>query len=82
MIERRREPFFRCRIGPLRAPVEQVTRLRKQPRIPECATCDHDAGAVRVLPHREDIAGRLDVAVADDRDRERLHDGGDLVPVG
>src|SRR3989454_1169510 len=81
MFERYAETIFRRRIGPLGPACEQVARLAEEPRIPERATSDHDARTARLIAHGHHVLGRPDVAVPDDRDRERLCDGGDLLPV-
>ncbi len=61
---------------------QQRPGFAEQPRIAERSPADHDAGAAGVGVHPEGVGGGIDVAVADDRNVERLNHGGDLVPVG
>src|SRR5207248_4309478 len=63
VLERHGEPF-RGRGGRAwRSPGGEVTRLSKQPRVAERAPGDHDAGAVRVMPHGDYVGRGRDVTV-------------------
>src|SRR2546422_3222064 len=81
MLEGGGEPLL-GRGGEPRGPAgDEVPGLREDPGIAERAPGDHDPGAVRVGPHRDDVFRGGDVAVPDDRDVEGLDDAADLVPV-
>jgi len=72
---------FRRRFRALRLARKQIPRLIEDPWLAEGAARDHDGVAAGLALHANRVLGRLDVAVADDRNRQRLFDGGDLVPV-
>ena len=82
MIERHPEPLGRIRRRALRFAGEQRLRIPEQPRVAERTAADHGAGTAGVPAQADDVLRRLDVAVADDRDVQRLDHTRDLVPVG
>ena len=51
VLQGRGEPLLRRGVRPLGAPGQEIARLREQPRVPERAARDHDAGAPGVPPH-------------------------------
>ena len=82
VLERHAEPLGRGG-GRGRGPaLEQRAPVAEEPRVPERAAADHDAGAAGVVAHADHVLGRLHVAVADDGNVERLDHARDLVPVG
>src|SRR5438093_11896229 len=82
VLERGCEALLRSRGRPLGMPLQQISPLGEEPRVPERTTRDHDAGAAGVPAHGENVLRGADVAVADDRNVERLDHAGDLVPIG
>src|SRR5687768_1890607 len=68
-------------IRALASAVEQISRLIEDPRLAERSASDHDGVATRFAVHAHCVFRRLDVAVADHRNLERLRYRGDLVPV-
>src|SRR5690349_20030770 len=80
VLERDTESLLNAWVGTHGPSLQQVTRLVEDPRLSERAACDHDACASGLTMHADGIVGCLDVAVAEHGNRERIDDGGDLVP--
>jgi len=64
-----------------RTAAQQGLAIAEHPRVAKGAPADHGAGTPGVLPQAQDISGGLEIAIADDRDVERLDHAGDLIPV-
>src|SRR6185312_16332898 len=80
VLERDRETLaYRWR-RPLLAPLEQVTRLIEDPRLPEGSARNHDSGATGLAMHLDRVFGGLDVAVAQHRNVQCIHNRRDLIP--
>src|SRR5205823_615026 len=60
---------------------EKIPGLIEDPRLTEGAAGDHYCVATRFATHADGVFRRLDVAVADHGNRERLLHGRDLIPV-
>src|SRR5256886_6984878 len=81
VLQRHGEPLRRVRVAPPGPPRQEIAPLGEDPRVPERAARDHDAGAARVPPHRDDVLGRPNVPVPDQGTVEPLHQRGDLIPI-
>src|SRR6185437_4788189 len=80
MLQRDRKTLAYRRRGSLLASFQQIPCLVEDPRLPERSTRNHDACAPRLPVHRDRVLGRLDVAVAEHRNLQRVNHRSDLVP--
>src|SRR5438094_8919213 len=78
--ERNPEALLDRGLGALGPPLEEIACLVEDPGLTEGSAGDHDAGAAGLAAHTHCVLRRLDVAVSEDGNAQRIDDGRDLVP--